>query len=119
MKTNFLAATLVFTAPPVSANKLHMKVARSADPTERVKIGVKTLESRGVSAVFSLTATSKRVKKRSEVKILAYDTTNAPFNISKKNIHAEIEDHTPVKVVPYMQIAAEERASVRRAALWA
>jgi hypothetical protein len=105
----FVAATLVSAAVPSAAAKFTMQMKPSAQQTARMQDGIAAVDSSTAASSVRLIQPDAELKKRGVIQLLLMNQVDKPFNFGVENVSARLANGTPIAIIPYDQLAREEK----------
>jgi hypothetical protein len=104
-----LVALGVGTSPAVAA-KFTMQLKPAADQSSRMFAGVAAVDAHKVRSSVRLIQLEGDLKKRGTVQIIVMNHGDQPFDFGPENVTSRLADGTAVAVIPYDQLAREEKS---------
>jgi hypothetical protein len=104
-----VATALVTASVPCAAAKFTMQLNPSAQQTARMQDGIAAVDDSTAGSSVRLIQPDTELKKRGVLQLLLMNQSDKPFNFGVENITATLADGTPIAIIPYAQLAREER----------
>jgi hypothetical protein len=113
MRKVVCAAFALALASPAFAAKFTMYLQASAEQSARMQNGIAAVDDSTAGSSVRLIQPEADLKKRGTIQILLMNQGEKPFNFGSENVTGQLADGTPIAIVPYEQLAREERSRER------
>jgi hypothetical protein len=114
MKKYILAACAAFIAfTPASAAKFSMSLQPSVQQSSRMQNGIAAVDDSTSGSSVRLIQPEGDLKKRGTLRVLLMNQSAKAFDFGSENVSGHLADGTPIAIIPYEQLAREERSRER------
>jgi len=120
MKKYIFAACAAFIASTsASAAKFTMYLQPSAQQASRMQNGIAAVDDSTSGSSVRLIQPEGDLKKRGTLQVLLMNQGGKSFDFGSENVTGKLADGTPIAIIPYEQLAREERGRERWSAFGA